>query len=341
MARCTLPISSNPTLASGGAASLVATAPGGSSTFEDTRRLQRAELLKRFSESQRVQASFGEGRVIECSTVPTLLALQDDAIASDMIQRASNPYSNHRALVRGLSLDATALNCILESSSSDIFEKLSPMHRETLAQCSTNPAIFPSTDYFIAPYALKPCREKGDLFLSELTRSDLSYKAFHMPGSPPRLLHVGADAPYGFLVMHKDTPIAAVSYVVAEGPSLFVAMTQRLRQHGSSTTELAEAKMHEKATKRLHLKEAMLSLCASLASTLGCSSITYQGAINNRWVHDMVSKGGADGWDAVCVPRMKFEDAQATYDTFCEAHGFTRDPKSGNFVKVLGRVRER
>ena len=279
--------------------------------------------------------------MIECSTVPTLLALQDDAIASDMIQRASNPYSNHRALVRGLSLDATALNCILESSSSDIFEKLSPMHRESLAHCSTNSVTFPAADYSVAPYALKPGRGKGDIFLSELTRSDLSCKAFHMPGAAPRLLHVGADAPYGFLIMHKDTPIAGVSYVIAEGPSLFVVMTQRLRQHGSTSADLAEAKMHEKATKRLHLKEAMLSLCTSLASTLGCSSITYQGALNNRWVHDMVSKGGADGWDAVCVPRMKFEDAQATYDTFCEAHGFTRDPQSGNFVKVLGRVRER
>ncbi len=279
--------------------------------------------------------------MIECSTVPTLLALQDDAIASHMIERASNPYCNPRALVRGLSLDATALNCILESSSSDIFEKLSPLHRESLAHCSTNSATFPAADYSVAPYALKPGRGKGDIFLSELTRSDLSCKAFHMPGAAPRLLHVGADAPYGFLIMHKDTPIAGVSYVVAEGPSLFVVMTQRLRQHGSSSAELTEAKMHEKATKRLHLKEGMLSLCASLASTLGCSSITYQGAINNRWVHDMVSKGGADGWDAVCVPRMKFEDAQATYDTFCEAHGFTQDPQSGNFVKVLGRFRER
>lgn len=279
--------------------------------------------------------------MIECSTVPTLLALQDDAIASDMIERASSPYSNHRALVRGLSLDATALNCILESSSSDIFEKLSPMHRESLAHCSTNSATFPAADYSVAPYALKPRRGKGDIFLSELTRSDLSCKAFHVPGAAPRLLHVGADAPYGFLIMHKDTPIAGVSYVIAEGPSLFVVMTQRLRQHGSTSADLAEAKMHEKATKRLHLKEAILSLCTSLASTLGCSSITYQGALNNRWVHDMVSKGGADGWDAMCVPRMKFEDAQATYDTFCEAHGFTRDPQSGNFVKVLGRVRER
>ena len=278
--------------------------------------------------------------MIEYSTAPILHSLQDEVIASQIIERASSPYRNHRTPARGLSLDATALNCILESSSREIFEKLSSIHRETLAQCSANPATFPSTDYFIAPYALKPGREKGDLFLSELTRSDLSYKAFHMPGSAPRFLNVGADAPYGFLVMHKDTPIAAVSYVVAEGPSLFVVMTQRLRQQGFPTVELAEAKVHEKATKRLHLKEAMLSVCTTLASALGCSSLTYQGAINNRWVYEMVSKGGDDGWDAVCVPRMKFEDAQATYDTFCEAHDFTRDPQSGNFVKVLGRTQK-
>jgi hypothetical protein len=264
-------------------------------------------------------------------------ALTDDARGLQMIGRASSPYHNHRSRVRGLSLDATACNCILETSSREIFEKLTPVHAEILSRCSTKSGAFSAKDYSIAPYALKPGRERGDLFFAELTRPDLSYKAVHIPGSEPRFLNVGADAPYGFLLMHKDTPIAAVSYVVAEGPTLFVVMTQRVRQQGVSSEEIAEAKIHEKAAKRLHLKEAMLSLCSSIAETLGCASITYQGAINNRWVHEMVAKGGDDGWDTVCVPRMKFEDAQATYDSFCEAHEFTRDPQSGNFVKPLGR----
>lgn len=290
-----------------------------------------------FGESHTLDAPCGGGRVLQCSAEPTLIALRDDTVAFSMIQRASNPYHNHRSPARGLSLGATALNCILERSSRDIFEKLSPIHGEILASCSTTPATFPSQDYAIAPYALGVSRERGDLFLSELTRSDLSYKVAHIAGSSPRFLGAGADAPYGFLLMHKNVAIAAVSYVVTEGPSLFVVMTQRLRQQGFSDAERVEAKIHEKATKRLHLKDALLSVSSSIADTLGCSSITYQGAINNRWVHEMVSKGGSDGWIDVCVPRMRFEDAEATYDTFCKEHGFTHEPLSGNFVKSLGK----
>ena len=337
MSRVSLPPHSTSARRSGEDASPANVSAGVPGSIDDARQLQRAELLKRFGASESGDGSLREPRTIAYSAEPVMKALKDDARALQMIERASSPYHNPRTRVRGLSLDATACNCLLETSSSEIFENLTPMHADILTRCSTKSAAFSAKDYSIAPYALKPGRERGDLFLAELTRSDLSYKAVNIPGSAPRFLNVGADAPYGFLLMHKDTPIAAVSYVVAEGPTLFVVMTQRVRQHGVSSEEIAEAKMHEKAAKRLHLKEAMLSLCSSIAETLGCASITYQGALNNRWVHEMVAKGGDDGWNTVCVPRMKFEDAQATYDTFCEAHGFTRDPQSGNFVKALSR----
>lgn len=324
-----------PSVSSGEPASFEITPPKGLSDFKSSQQLRQSELINQFSGPDAIGASSTGGRTIQFSPLPTLQALQDGAVAAPLIERASNPYHNHRSPVRRLSLNATALNCVLETASRELFEKLSPTHREILTQCSTNPETFPSADYAIAPYALKPGRVNGDIFVSELARSDLSYKAIEMTGSPARLSNAGADAPYGFLLMHKDTPIAAVSYVVAEGPSLLVVMTQRLRHQGFSPAEHAEAKNHEKAAKRLHLKEAMLSLCSSIASTLGCSSITYQGANNNRWVHEMVSKGGDDGWDSICVPRMKLEDAKNTYDTFCLAHGFTLDQQSGNFVKKM------
>lgn len=301
----------------------VTSKPNEGGGFADIRQLRRFELIQTFSDSELYGAA------------PTLKALHDESVAPTMIERASNPYHNHRSPVRGLSLKATAINCVLETASRELFEKLTPTHKHILTQCSTNPKTFPSADYGLAPYALKPGRVHGDIFVSELPRSDLSYKAIEMTGSPARLSNVGADAPYGFLLMHKDTPIAAVSYVVAEGPSLFVVMTQRLRHQGFSPAERDEAKMHEKAARRLHLKEVMLSLCSSIASELGCASITYQGANNNRWVHEMVSKGGDDGWDSICEPRMKLEDAKSTYDTFCLAHEFTADQQSGNFVKKL------
>lgn len=262
-------------------------------------------------------------------------SLNDESRSALLLQRAANPYLNHRARVVSLSVEATALNCVLELSSQHIFKRLEATHKSILTRCSTNPQLFPSSEYEVAPFALRNGRINGDLFGGELTRSDLPCRVVEMRGSASRVPGVGSDAPYGFLLMHRDAPIAAVSYVVAEGPTLFVVMTQRLRQGLSETMSREEIKDHEKAARRLHLKDAVLELCSSVATELGCTSITYQGAHNNRWVHDMVPVGDDDGWSVTCEPRMRLQDAQETYDFFCEARGFTRDSATGNFRKLL------
>jgi hypothetical protein len=259
----------------------------------------------------------------------------DEATVQQVIRRAQSPYRNHRAPVLNLPAEATARNCLLETASQQIMTELAAQHRGLLERCSSNPALLPSSEFHVAPYALRLDRMQGDLFLSELTRADLRCVARCVPGSPLRLDGGGADAPYGFLLLFKEIPVAAVSYVVADGPTLFVVQTMRLRLPSPSLIDSAELKACQKAVQRLHLKEAMLALCASIASRIGCSSLTYQGAINNRWVHEVVSQGGIDGWDSICVPRMPLEQAREIYDDFCLQHGFVHDASSGNFVKRL------
>lgn len=284
----------------------------------------RAELLSLVS---RFERSLAVGDLVA--------SLSDETRSAPIMQRAANPYLNHRARVVNLSVEATARNCVLELSSNHLFKKLEPTHKSVLTRCSTNPKLFPSSEYEIAPFALQSGRVNGDLFGRELTRSELPCKVMEMAGSLSRVPGVGSDGPYGFLLMHQDSPIAAVSYVVAEGPTLFVVMTQRLRQGLSEGTDREESKNHERAARRLHLKDAMLELCVSIATELGCASITYQGASNNRWVHEMVPVGDDDGWSVSCEPRMRLQDARETYDLFCEARGFILDPVTGNFRKIL------
>ena len=309
----------------------------GSVSGQEVLQSQRREVV---GLAERLGQTLGVGdseRGAPKETPPSLAPLYDEQFSGLIINRASSPYQNTRARVQNLSIDATSRNCLLELLSGEMFELLAPVHREIVTRCAKNPDAFPAADYDFAPYALGPGRWNGDLFASELSRPNIPCRTTHIPGSPPRIIEVGGDAPYGFLLMHKDAPIAAVSYVVGEGPTLFVVMTQRLRQSAVSAGDPAAAKMHEKAAKRLHLKDTLLEVCSSIADTLGCASITYQGAKNNRWVHDMVPQGRDDGWSVSCVPRMRFEDALETYDTFCQARGFTADPISGNFVKPLTR----
>jgi len=258
-----------------------------------------------------------------------------EGVAARIITRASSPYHNPRCLIRNLSVDATARNYAIEIASGDIFKGLEATHHKILSDNAKNPALFNASEYSVLPYVLGTGRYRGDLFVSELARPEIRCRSVEAPGSPARLCEAGADAPYGFLLLHGDSPIAAVSYMVIEGPSLFVVMTQRLRQRSSSSIDAPDMKLHEKAIRRLHLRDALLSLCSSIGSAFGCTSLTYQGASQNRWVHEMVPDGPDDGWSVSCKPRLSLSDAKKIYDDFCLERGFTFDPKSGNFCREI------